>query len=98
MRATAPPLPVVVELDLVEFTDRRGLSLLVRQVNDTTVKVFQLRVQCDPDTGETRNVWRTDLMTKASMCALCEQVLMLSLSLAAENFCGFPAVPDRRLS
>ena len=37
-------------------------------------------------------------MTKASNGALCEQVLMLSLKIPAQQCCGFAAAADRRLS
>ena len=40
----------------------------------------------------------TIIMTKASIGAACEQVLMLSLRILAQQFCGFAATAERRLS
>ena len=38
------------------------------------------------------------LMTKAGICALGEQVLMFSLKIVTQQFCGFAATDERRLS
>ena len=39
-----------------------------------------------------------NIMTKAGISTAYEQVLMLRLSLAAQQFCGLAAAADRRLS